>query len=798
MNSQAAIDLPGQSASTEIRVRGRVQGVGFRPTVWRLAHELGLAGEVLNDADGVVIRVTGADAAVARLIERLGTEAPPLARIESVQARPIARAFSGGFRIAQTLGGVPGTQVTPDAAICSDCTQEISDPGQRRYRYPFANCTHCGPRLSIVTGIPYDRAATTMAKFDLCQSCRVEYRDPSNRRFNAEAIACPTCGPQARLISLNGRPIEVPARDACEAAGALLLQGCIVAIKGLGGYQLACDAMNAVAVARLRAAKVRESKPFALMARDITIIRRYCRPNEEELRQLTGPAAPIVLMRVTGPEFLPDAVAPGLCSLGFMLPTTPLHVLVLGFVDRPVVMTSGNLSGEPQLTDDEEALRRFSGVADCMLLHDRKIAGRVDDSVVRVRGDVAHLLRRARGYAPAPIRLPQEFEAAPDLLALGGEIKSTFCLLRKGEVISSQHQGDLRNAMAFEDFQRNVALYTDLFQHAPTVLAADLHPEYLSVKLARRWARERSLTLIEVQHHHAHVAACLAENGRPLSAPPVLGIVLDGIGLGADGTLWGGEFLMADYRAAVRLGAFKPVPMLGGAQAAREPWRNLYAHLMAEMGWAEFAMNFGELEVFRYLSGKPRAILDAMTTKAISAPPASSCGRLFEAVAAALDICRDHQGYEGEAAARLEALVDEDVMNSEGDELAYPFAIPRLRGSDLPYIEPLAMWRAVLGDLILRTPAPMMAMRFHKGLARAIAAMSLNLAGQPGAERRFDTIALSGGCFQNDILFEQTSRRLEAEGFSVLSHRQVPANDGGLALGQAAIAAARVLTGHAG
>jgi hydrogenase maturation protein HypF len=429
------------------------------------------------------------------------------------------------------------------------------------------------------------------------------------------------------------------------------------------------------------------------------------------------------------------------------------------------------------------------------LIHNRKIANRIDDSVARVVAGRVRVMRRARGYAPESILLPKGFEAAPDLLAMGGELKSTFCLIKDGAAILSQHQGDLEDVRTYDDYRRNLALYQQLFDHSPVALVADLHPEYLSSKLARQRAGADALPLLEVQHHHAHVAACLAENGHPLDGPAVLGIVLDGLGWGGDDTLWGGEFLLADYLRYQRLGTFKPVAMLGGAQAAREPWRNLYAHLMAEMAWPAFAMNFDELELHACLAAKPRATLDAMIKNGINAPQATSCGRLFDAVAAALDICRERQGYEGEAAARLEAMVDQDTLRNEDDTLGYPLSIPNLRGSGLPYIEPLAMWSAVLGDLILKTPAPVMAARFHKGLAKSIVAMTNKLASgkDETGPRRFTTVALSGGCFQNRILFEEVSRRLESDRFTVLSHALVPANDGGLALGQAAIGAAHLI-----
>jgi hydrogenase maturation protein HypF len=797
MSPNAAAARQSDLARFEIRVRGRVQGVGFRPTVWRIARELGLAGEVLNDAQGVLIRIGGRESCIAAFLLRLENEPPPLGRIDRIEKHAFVGDLPPLFRIAESIDGAAHTQIAPDAAVCRACSEEITNPFERRFRYPFANCTHCGPRLSIVKGIPYDRVNTTMAPFVLCEACRAEYRDPENRRFHAEAIACHRCGPTAELIRLDGRVAnleQLSTLDSVDAACSLIQRGEIVAIKGLGGFHLACDATKPETVMRLRALKRRDAKPFALMARDIDIIQDYCRVGEEEAQLLASAAAPVVLLAAEGPKRLPEAVAPGLATLGFMLPTTPLHLLALRRMNRPVVMTSGNLSDEPPVTDVAAARERLGAIATYALIHDRDIANRVDDSVVRVMAGATRLFRRARGFAPAPIHLPPGFETAPDLLAMGGELKATFCLVKDGEAILSQHLGDLEDPATFDDYAKNLALYRDLFAHAPCALVADRHPEYLSSKFARERARSLSTPLIEVQHHHAHVAACLAENGYELHAPAVLGIVLDGLGWGDDGTLWGGEFLLADYRRSERLATFKPVAMPGGAQAAREPWRNLYAHLMAEMGWAEFAMNFAELEVHDDLSARPRATLDVMIREGLNTPKASSCGRLFDAIAAALNICRDRQAYEGEAAARLEAIVDEKTLRCEDEALGYPLSIPILRGSGLPYIEPLAMWRAILGDLILKTPVPVMAARFHKGLAQAIAAMAIKLARRDDEnEPRFTSVALSGGCFQNRILFEDVVRRLEAACFTVLTHAQVPANDGGLALGQAAIGAAQLI-----
>jgi hydrogenase maturation protein HypF len=773
---------------TEIRVRGRVQGVGFRPTVWRIARELGLSGEVRNDAEGVLIRVAGDSDAIADLLDRLEREPPPLARIDRIERSRTVGSSTPGFRIVDSADGTARTEIAPDAAICGACAREVLDPAQRRHRYGFANCTQCGPRFSIIRAIPYDRGTTTMARFPLCSACRGEYRNPADRRFHAEAIACPACGPRASLVP------AVSSNDAIEAAAILLRRGLIVAVKGLGGYQLACDATIAAAVSRLRDAKHRETKPFALMARDLDVIRRYCAVSPEEARLLASPAAPIVLLRATG-DALPETVAPGLTTLGFMLPTTPLHLLLLRHMERPVVMTSGNLTDEPQIIDDDEALSRLGGIVDFVLTHDRAIATRVDDSVARMMAGAPRALRRARGFAPAAIPLPPGFATAPDLLAAGGELKATFCLVKDGAAILSQHIGDLEDARTFDDYRRGIAHYTALFDHAPKAIAADLHPEYLSSK----FARETGLRLIEVQHHHAHVAACLAENGRAIDAPPVLGIVLDGLGWGDDGTIWGGEFLLADYRTAQRVGSFRPVAMPGGAAAVREPWRSLYAHLIAAGLEPE----------------ERHTLLDAMIRGGVNSPMASSCGRLFDAMAAALGICRDRQSHEGEAASRLEALVCQRALHEEDDALAYPFALhrhssfprkresseatrgsavldSRLRGNDeeeQPCVDPRPMWHAVQDDLRRHTPPGVIVARFHKGLAIAVTAMTRALA----TSTDFDTVALSGGCFQNAVLFEQTDHRLRDAGFSVLTHSMVPANDGGLALGQAAVAAARLI-----
>jgi hydrogenase maturation protein HypF len=776
----------------EVRVRGRVQGVGFRPTIWHMARALGLAGEVRNDGEGVLLRIGGERGRVAAFLDGIKRALPPLARVDAIETRDYDGACFGEFRIAASAGGGANTEIAPDAMICAACAAELRDHDDRHYRYPFTSCTHCGPRLSIVTAIPFDRANTTMAPFALCEGCAAEYGDPADRRFHAEAIACPRCGPTAKLTTLDGAaPLGKDAADAVALAADLIRGGAIVAVKGIGGYHLACDAKNAEAVGRLRRRKRRERKPFALMARDLEIIRRYCSINVEEERQLSAAQGPIVLLDADGPQRLPGAVAPGLDTLGFMLPTTPLHVLLLQDMEDPLVMTSGNSSDEPPVIDDEEAREKLTGITNHALVHDRTIANRLDDSVVRVVDGKSRALRRARGFAPSPIKLPAEFAAAPELLAMGGELKATFCLLKDGQAILSQHQGDLENAATFDDYRKNLALYRQIFCHEPAAYVVDCHPEYLSTKLGRARASSHGRPLLEAQHHHAHVAACLAENGYPLEGPCVLGIVLDGLGFGDDGTIWGGEFLLADYAGYRRLARLKPVAMPGGAQAVREPWRNLYAQLVEAIGWDRLTARFAGLDLYAYLDGKPRALLDAMIAKHMNAPLASSCGRLFDAVAAALGVCRERQAYEGEAAMRLEALAG--AAWSPGDrEEAYPFSMCCASGGRIE-IDPAPMWNALLADLARGLPASTVALRFHQGLSGAVVETARGLARRDPDAPLFETIALTGGCFQNRILFESIATQLRAARFVVLTHAEVPANDGGLSLGQAAIGAACLL-----
>ncbi|MCF6250213.1 MAG: carbamoyltransferase HypF [Methylococcaceae bacterium] len=808
-------------SAEKIRVTGIVQGVGFRPNVWRLANQLKLNGDVINDSQGVVIKVWGNTEDIDRFINKLKTDVPPLARIDQIKRSvlPLDDYTPTEFAIKPSQHNTVQTNVTPDAAVCPECMTDTLDPFGRRYRYALTNCTHCGPRFSIVNAIPYDRINTSMKAFELCEDCAEEYQTPSDRRFHAQPNACYFCGPKLTLARVDGNPVcmeSLTQLDDVDGACTVLQNGGILAVKGIGGFHLACDATNAVAVQRLRDAKLRYGKPFALMARDTNVIKRYALITSEEEKLLLSAEAPIVILqkstqappgikrqfgtiegeRANDLIAIVDNVAPGQNSLGFMLPYTPMHHLMLKRMNRPIIFTSGNQSDEPQVISNDDVTSRLGDIVEYVLWHDRDIVNRVDDSVIRIIKNEPRLLRRARGYTPAPLPLPAGFEQAPELLAMGAELKNTFCLIKDGNAILSQHIGDLENAITYEDYQHNLALYAQLYQHTPEQIVIDCHPEYLSSKLGRQRAEDKQVACLEVQHHHAHIAACLAENNVPLAALTVLGVALDGLGYGDDGTFWGGEFLHCDYLGAERLATFKPVAMLGGAMAMREPWRNTYAQLMAEMGWAELKMNFDQLELLEYFENKPLTTYNAMLAKGNNAPVASSCGRLFDAVAAAIGICRDGVAYEGQAAIELEAIVDQDTLHNEDERLAYPFTIPRLTvpgfEDKLPYIEPLAMWRAILGDLILKTPAPVMSARFHKGLAKIIVTMIQKLS-TCDEQRIIHTVALSGGVFQNKTLFEQVVTRLEQEHFKVLTHKQVPTNDGGIALGQAVIGAARSL-----
>jgi len=767
--------MPSGGAGRQIRVRGLVQGVGFRPHVWRLATGAGLSGHVLNDGAGVTIEAWGSGDALDAFLVRLETEAPPLARIDAVEWQALEGQGPGGvFRIEKSAGGAISTGVVPDAATCPDCLAEIFDPDNRRFGYAFTNCTHCGPRLSIVRSIPYDRAKTSMSVFPMCEECAREYEDPADRRFHAQPNACPVCGPQLWLENGQSR---MDCADPIKEIARLLKVGAIVAIKGIGGFHLACDATSDRAVAELRRRKRRAAKPLAVMAKNASQIRRFCAVSEEEENLLEVRSAPIVLLRNSG-EALAEGVAPGQVQTGFMLPYSPLHHLLMAALDRPIVLTSGNLSDEPQAIDNEDARERLSGIADYWLMHDRDIVNRLDDSVMRMDAPGPQILRRARGLAPEPLRLADAFRDAPAVLAMGGELKSTFCLLKDGQAIPSQHMGDLEEAATHADYRKAIALYRDIFRFDPAVIAVDIHPDYLSTQWGAALAEETGAKLVPVQHHHAHLASCLAEHRVEPGGDLTVGIVMDGLGLGADGTLWGGEFLLGGYGGFERAGHFLPVALPGGVQAMREPWRNTVAHLIAAFGdnWREriAAPPFAGM-----IDGKQIGIIEQMVAKGLNAPLSSSAGRLFDAVAAMLGVCAERQHYEGQAAMEMEALVGDHPEDTD----AYPVATESINGTIMLSWAPL--WNALLEDLGRGIEAGVIAGRFHAGLADALGETAVRIAQSAGTQR----IALSGGVMQNRVLVETLHANLSREGFDVLVQSRVPANDGGLSLGQAAIVA---------
>jgi hydrogenase maturation protein HypF len=749
-----------------VRVEGAVQGVGFRPFVHGLATRLGLAGHVGNDATGVFAEVEGDPAAAEELVAALRTEAPPLAVVDAVTTTPLPPTGERGFRILPSRPGtVPTALVSPDTATCDDCLREMADPVDRRYRYPFINCTNCGPRFTIVRGIPYDRPLTTMAGFVMCPACRREYDDPGDRRFHAQPVCCPACGPRLSLVTATG---TVPG-DAIRQAADRLRKGEVLAVKGLGGFHLAVLAADDAAARRLRSRKHREDKPFAVMVADLHQAAALCRIDHRTAALLGDRRRPIVLLPRRDDAPVAGAVAPGNRQLGLMLPYTPVHHLLLAEVGAPLVMTSGNLSEEPIAYRDDD-LARLWPVAEAALTHDRPIHTRCDDSVVRPHRDSVQLLRRSRGFAPHPVRLRDPLPAP--VLGCGAELKSTFCLGRDRQAFVSHHIGDLENVETMHSFTEGIAHFERLFEIEPAAVAHDLHPDYLSTQFAHDLADEHDLPLVGVQHHHAHIAACLADNQE---TGPVIGVAFDGTGYGEDGTIWGGELLLADVVSAQRLGHLAPVRMPGGTTAIRQPWRLAIAHLDAT-GLLDDDLELPVLH--RHAADWPAVRRLAHTALA---PTTTSVGRLFDAVAALLDV-RDTINYEGQAAVELEQLAD------PAEPSGYPMHVDTgetlvLHGADLV--------RHCVDELAAGVDRPVIAARFHHGLALATARACREVRDRTG----LDTVALSGGVFQSLLLTDRLVDRLEEDGFRVLTHHQVPTNDGGISLGQVVVAGARCRAG---
>lgn len=783
-----------------ITISGIVQGVGFRPFIWQVANDMGLTGEVLNNGQGVQILINFKEGEEEKFLNRVKTNCPPLANITKIEtgSTPEYKPFKN-FKIRPSEQGEMRTQISPDAATCKACLDEVKSPEEHRYHYPFTNCTHCGPRLSIIYEAPYDRATTSMAPFEMCPICKSEYENPNDRRFHAQPIACPNCGPQLELVWLNKnnpKPKEFDDADPLISTANLIKAGYIGAIKGLGGFHLSCVANNEALIEELRLRKKRSNKAFALMCKDREQAKLYGQLSKTELELLESPAAPIVLVK-KGQISLPEAIAPGLGEVGIMLPNTPLHHLLLAEFDEPLIMTSGNISNMPQLITNEEALNQLNEVADFALLHNRHITNRVDDSVVRVVSENTTTLRRARGYAPAPIPLPKGFEKAPDILGLGAELKSTFCMVKNQEAIISQHLGDLEHVPTFDAYQQTIALYTDLFDFTPEHRVIDEHPEYLSSKYGGELNEKDQTSLIKVQHHHAHMASTLGENEHEREEGKCLGLILDGLGFGQDGTIWGGELLLGDYTSFKRIGAFEAVPLIGGSAAVKEPWRNLFAHLETGLGWEAIKQDYSELAAIEFIARKPISTLRTMIEKNMNSPLSSSCGRLFDAVAASLELSMQEVTYEGEAAMNLEALFCPKIAKTLKEDNLYKANFIKENHMIRVCFSPL--WSALLTDLKEQKTKSYIATQFHISLTHILLEwLEQSVHNLKGTNNELSTtkpikVALSGGCFQNKTLLEFLVPLLEKNGFKPLTQSQLPANDGGLSYGQALIAAAQIL-----
>jgi len=790
---------PPETIRRRIRVRGIVQGVGFRPTVYRLAVERGLGGWVLNDAEGVLIELEGPEAGVDAFVSALENDPPPLARITAIESESLAPLGEREFRIAPSAAGRRVALVSPDMATCDDCRRELADPADRRYRYPFINCTNCGPRYSIMLDIPYDRPATTMGRFTMCADCQAEYDDPADRRFHAQPNACPVCGPRLALHGADGRPVACA--DAVAAVREALLAGRIVAVKGLTGFHLAADARSDAAVRELRRRKQRDEKPFAMMAASAEAVARRARVGEAERALLESRERPIVLVSKRPDNDLSPAVAPRSPYFGFMLPYAPVHYLLFEDLPAeasakagdfpPMILTSGNLAEEPICGDNTEAVRRLEGIADLFLVHDRPIQTVCDDSVTMVQrgpgsprrvacGDAPGLmLRRGRGYAPRPIALA--VEAPEPILAVGPELKNAVCLVRASEAFVSQHIGDLKHPIAADYFEKTVEKMERLLEIRPKVLAHDLHPAYYSTRYARRRAEEEGLRLVGVQHHHAHIASVMAEHGLE---GEIIGLAMDGTGFGTDGTVWGGEILRASPGDFQRLGHLACVSLPGGDAAVEHPVRTAWSFLLEAYGPEEAERRLvGRLAATR---PKDRRIWADMVAKGVRAPRACGLGRLFDAVSVLAGVSAENT-YEGQAAIELEAAAGD--RPDEADPYAFALADAPAGGGGW-VIDTVPIIRGVVADVEAGLDAALISARFHA----TVAAMLRAAARRAREETKLERIALSGGCFANARLVRLLAAALEADGFEVYLHRDVPPGDGGVALGQAYVAAARMCT----
>ena len=744
----------------EIKITGVVQGIGFRPFIYHLANAHSISGWVLNDEKGVFIDAEGEDGNLDRFLQDIPKLAPPLSRIERFDVRYIEPFGYNDFKIKKS----EETQekfvlISPDVATCDECLYELLSPQDFRYRYPFINCTLCGPRFTIIKDIPYDRHKTTMAPFRMCPVCQREYEEPSNRRFHAQPNACPSCGPSLSIRDRQGQ--EVPG-DPIEKALSLLGEGSIIAIKGIGGFHLACDAQNERAVSSLRSRKFREDKPFAVMCRDMEEVRKHCEVNQEEERFLLSVERPIVILRRREDSAIAHSVAPYQDTLGVMLPYSPLHYLLLNGTLKTLVMTSGNMSDEPIAYKNEEAIHRLKSIADYFLLHNREIHIRCDDSVTRVFEGKPYILRRSRGYVPFPIKL---FFSMEMILACGGELKNTFCLTRDRYAFLSHHIGDLENLETLISFEEGIEHFKNLFNIEPKAVAYDLHPEYLSTKYALSIP---DLPKIGVQHHHAHIVSCMAENGID---GEVIGVALDGTGFGTDGTIWGGEFLKASLKSFERLVHLKKVPMPGGVMAIKQPWRMAMVYLIEAFG---DGLRTLKIDLLKRVDLTKWEILKGAIKNKVNTPWTSSMGRLFDAISSILSI-RDEVHYEGQAAIELEMIADKEIKE------IYPFS---LFMEELPFVmDSKEIIRGVVRDLIEGVSSSKISGKFHQTLSHMIVETCQVLRSKEGLNR----VVLSGGVFQNILLLSLVTKGLKEANFEVYTHHLIPTNDGGISLGQAVI-----------
>ncbi len=750
----------------KISVGGVVQGVGFRPFIYQLAKKHNLRGWVLNTSGSVEIEVEGGKNDLDEFLVELRQDHPPQAHISSLtftDHRPVGHKQ---FEIHKSLSQAGKYQlISPDLSTCGDCLKDFTDSKNRRYRYPFTNCTNCGPRFTIIEDIPYDRPLTTMKKFKMCPECQAEYGDPTDRRFHAQPNACPVCGPSLTLTDAAGN--KIASQDVIATVSKLLKEGAIVAIRGLGGYLLACDAQSDPVVKRLRQRKKRPGKPFAIMLSSLDRVREHCHLSAEEEKLLTSPPSPIVLLPWKPSSSISKLVAPSLKYLGVMLPYTPLHHILMRDTDLPLVMTSGNLSEEPIARDNDEAIKRLTGIADYFLMHNRDIHSRYDDSVTMVAEGKPVILRRARGYAPYPIQLPFK---ARQVLGCGAEEKNTFCLTREKDAFVSQHIGDMENAETLEHFENTIALYEKMFRIKPEVLAADMHPDYLATKWAQARAEQEKLPLVTVQHHHAHSVSCMVENGV---TEPVIGVAFDGTGYGTDGHIWGGEFMTADYQGFKRRGHLEYLPLPGGAAAIKKPYRTAIGYLYTLLG--EEVLTEG-LPCLDRVDKIELELIKQQIDKKINSPLNSSCGRLFDAVAALSGVC-GVINYDAQAAIELEMAASDERV-----EGAYPFTVTL--NDDMRIIGLKELLAAIVSELKAGVPIAKISAKFHNTISQIIVKMCSELAEESGLK----TVALSGGCFQNRRLLKQVTDELKRSRLKVITHHKVPCNDGGISLGQAVIA----------